>query len=142
MAIKFGTCVNVRPTLKEDMSLKRLEKVDTTTAEWHSLLKEVVAKCLKAGPVKAIYVFGSFAEGRMTAESDLDLAVILPNDLDAKIFRSRLSRPLCSWPTDLIVVSEARFDERKDFGGVLVDVYHDGIELYPNWRLSTSHDDT
>lgn len=138
----MGACVILRHTLQENVSLGRLKKIDTANTEWQSMLRGIVEKCVAVGPVKAMYVFGSFAENQMTEESDLDIAVVLANGQDAKIYRSKLPHPLCTWPTDLIVVSEARFDERKNFGGVLADVFHDGIELYPDWKLVTSHDDT
>jgi predicted nucleotidyltransferase len=117
-------------------------KVDTQSPEWNERLKTIVDKCVKAGPVERILVFGSFAVNDMTDASDLDLAVILPNDVDPNQFREKLERPLSDWPLDLLIVTSQRFSERKLLGGVLFDVNVDGIELYPSWKLSSDSSKT
>ena len=115
------------------MSVRRLEKINTHGVEWTSLLKDLLQKLNSAGPICKVYIFGSFAAGTMSQASDLDIAVILPNNSNPEEFKRKLPRPLCSWPLDLLIVNNARFEERKNFGGVLMEVFHHGVELYPNW---------
>lgn len=117
------------------MSLLRLRKIDTSTKHWKDLLFGIVKKCLQTGPVNVIYVFGSFARNKMTEASDIDLAVIVPDEVDPREFREKLPRPVSSWPLDLLIVRQSRFDQRKTFGGVLFDVYAEGLELFPTFKI-------
>ncbi len=117
------------------MPLILKKDIDTSLPEWKARLGAIVQKCVMAGAVNRIFVFGSFARGKMTDASDLDVAVILPDSENVSAFRDRLARPLSDWPLDLLVVHESRYEARKDFGGVLFEVKSDGIEIYPNWCL-------
>ena len=117
------------------MSLARFKSVDTSNTFWGEILNSIVQRCVHAGQVKKIFVFGSFSTKTMTEASDLDIAVIVADEENPREFRRRLPSPLAQWPLDLIIVRESRFNERKTFGGVLFDVNEDGIELYPRWSL-------
>ncbi len=67
-----------------------------------------------AHPLK-IVLFGSYAQGTPTEDSDLDLLVIersLPNKLDEMVRLRRLLRPL-RIPVDVLVYSE---DEVREWG--------------------------
>jgi len=67
-----------------------------------------------AHPLKII-LFGSYAQGKPTEESDVDLLVIernLPNKLDEMVRLRRLLRPL-RIPVDVLVYSE---DEVREWG--------------------------
>lgn len=119
----------------ELMSLAKLKKISARNPSWIPILQNVIDGCTSAGQVDRIYVFGSFARNEMHGESDLDIAVIIPDTQDPKEFREKLKKPLCEWPSDLIVATTSRFNERREFGGVLFEVYHDGIEIYPTWNL-------
>ncbi len=117
------------------MALPRLERVDTKERRWHDLLQSIVKKLVAGSGVEAVYVFGSFATKQMSEASDLDIAVIVADGVDTNHFRKSIARPLSTWPLDLIIVNRSRFEERKDYGGVLFEVHVEGIELYPTWKL-------
>lgn len=55
------------------------------------LIKDV-ARVLMTLPARAVYLFGSAGQGTATADSDVDLAVILDNESGPVGFRQRLAR--------------------------------------------------
>lgn len=117
------------------MAFSGLRPVDITKPEWKRRLEAIVARLVEAEPNVRVLVFGSFALNRMTEDSDLDLAVILPDAWTPSEFERRIldGGPLSDWPYDLIVVPRSRFERMKDVGGVCFDIDKDGIELHPNW---------
>jgi predicted nucleotidyltransferase len=84
-----------------------------------------------AKPLRVV-AFGSRARGTHCNESDLDLAVVLP-DFDEKHDRSPVMRSdLDVWmPVDLLVVGHERHEFMKDS---IISVHHDialeGVTLY------------
>jgi predicted nucleotidyltransferase len=56
-------------------SIKKIDKVDK------SLFKEIVKRILSAVQPEKIILFGSFAHGKPTAKSDLDILVIMNSQL-------------------------------------------------------------
>jgi len=81
--------------------------------------KEIITEATKiladaAHPLKII-LFGSYAQGKQTEESDVDLLVIereLSNKLDEMVRLRRLLRPL-RIPVDVLVYSE---EEVREWG--------------------------
>lgn len=120
------------------MSLLRLNKLSTSDPYWENLLHKILERIVDLEPRARVYIFGSFVEGRFTAESDLDLAVIVPDTWSTKIFLQKIYEAgrLSTWPLDLLVFKEVYFNEKSLIGGVCFDVKESGVELYPNWRLS------
>ncbi len=116
------------------MSLLRLQKLDTSQKEWAILLSDIAGKCVAAGNVNHIFVFGSFARGEMSQASDLDIAIILRDGVQRREYRRSLPSPLASWPLDLIIVNQSRFDATKAVGGICLEIHQDGIELFPIWK--------
>lgn len=54
---------------------KNLKKID------ESLLKDIVQRILKVAQPEKIILFGSYARGEATKESDIDILIIQPSDL-------------------------------------------------------------
>jgi len=84
-------------------------------------------------PVR-IYLFGSFANGSQTEDSDFDFYIVVKDDtqnladLTAKAYRS--IRRLKKRPVDIILGTESRFDERKNSLTVENEVSRKGVLLY------------
>jgi hypothetical protein len=116
--------------------MSRFQVLDSGDERWNEILRGVVSRITLTGQVKRVLVFGSFVRNEMTDNSDLDLAVVLDDSVSPREFRKNLPGSLSPWPLDLVIVGQGRFRERKDFGGVLFDAAHDGIELYPHWELN------
>ena len=100
-----------------------------------------IVQCLIGLNVYKVILFGSYAKGTATEDSDIDLVVILDSDKFAKTFDERMDRrrPVSSallevnrqYPMDIIVYSKGEFEyleERKsDF---IREVINTGKELY------------
>lgn len=81
-----------------------------------------------------IYLFGSFAEGTNTEQSDLDFYLVVDDsvsDLAGVTAQAyRCIRPFKQRPVDIIVGSSSRFESRKELPSVENEVYRKGILLY------------
>ena len=84
-------------------------------------------------PLK-IYLFGSFANGTYTEESDFDFYIIVNDamenlkDLTTKAYRS--IRKIKKRPVDIIVGTESTFENRKNIPSVENEVIKKGVLLY------------
>ena len=81
-----------------------------------------------------IYLFGSFANGTVHAESDLDFYIIVDDsekDLHAIAASAHKAiRGVKQHPVDILVGTKSRFDERKDQFTIENEVFHKGVLLY------------
>ncbi|MBR2214581.1 MAG: nucleotidyltransferase domain-containing protein [Selenomonadaceae bacterium] len=88
-------------------------------------------------PLK-IYLFGSFAEGTATAESDYDFYIVMPDSdkrhlLDLMTEAQRALRHQKRCPVDVIVNRQAAFEAAKTSALSIENVIaHKGILLYGN----------
>ncbi len=84
-------------------------------------------------PVR-IYLFGSFADGRATEDSDFDFYLVVKNgtenlaDLTAKAYKA--IRNIRTRAVDIIIGTEDRFAERRNMMSLEHEVYHKGVLLY------------
>ncbi len=84
-------------------------------------------------PVK-IYLFGSFARGTATEDSDFDFYIIVNDDtqnlvdLTAEAYKS--IRSVRSRAIDIIIGTESRFESRKNKAGLENEVLNTGVLLY------------
>ena len=89
----------------------------------------------KLQPLK-IYLFGSFAEGRNTVDSDYDFYVVVPdseqrNMLDLITEAQRSLRHKKNRPVDVLIGKQSYFDRLKNAGlTVESDVARNGIVIY------------
>ena len=94
-------------------------------------LKEQFISQLK--PLK-IYLFGSFADGTYTEESDFDFYIIVSDevkklkDLTTQAYRS--IRKIKKRPVDIIIGTESIFENKKNSPSVENEVIKNGILLY------------
>ena len=81
-----------------------------------------------------VYLFGSFADGTETEDSDLDFYIVV-DDKDENLFdlTVRAYRAICKVkqrPVDILVGTKAGFEARKDTPSVEREVYRKGVLLY------------
>lgn len=94
-------------------------------------LKDQFVKQLS--PIR-VYLFGSYANGTYTDESDLDFYIVVSDevndiaDLTTKAYRS--IRRIKQHPVDIVVGTKTRFDKRKNIPSVENEVYQKGVLLY------------
>ena len=78
------------------------------------ILIDVIKKNIK---VKEIYLFGSFAYGKPTKDSDFDIYVVLPDDSIRPVLATQQLRlsimPYQKRPVDLLVGKTETFEKRK-----------------------------
>lgn len=99
--------------------------------------KDEIAKAVeilrKASRPKRIILFGSYARGDMTSESDVDLLVVEESVKDRASEMVRLRRLLSPLriPVDLVVASDAAFQEWSETpGNLMYEAAAEGKFLY------------
>ena len=96
-----------------------------------NLIKEKLVN--KLTPLK-IYLFGSFADGTATEDSDFDFYIIVKDDsqnladLTAEAYKS--IRSVRSRAVDIVICTENRFESRKNRMGIENEVMNKGVLLY------------
>ena len=96
-------------------------------------LDHIVESVLQATPVERILLFGSYARGEQTPDSDIDLYVITGGSERPLAAGGRIRRNLLwmSHPRDVICSSQQGYDSRKqDLSAVEHEVEREGIVLY------------
>lgn len=94
-------------------------------------LKNKIAE--QISPLK-IYLFGSFAEGNQTDDSDFDFYVVVSDDtkdmvdITAKAYKA--IRSIKKRPVDIVVGTNSRFEERKNKSSVENEVFMKGVLVY------------
>jgi len=96
-------------------------------------LTAAVERLVAASSPARVIVFGSVATGTATADSDLDLLVVIDGVTDTRRESVRLRDVLgdVGMPVDVIVMSTARFEETKDvIGGIAYPAHKYGRVIY------------
>jgi predicted nucleotidyltransferase len=91
-------------------------------------IQEAVELLRKAANPVSIILFGSYARGDITEESDLDFLVI-EKELKARRMETVRLRDILSplrIPVDVLVISEKTYKEWKDLPGTVI--YEAGLE--------------
>ena len=96
-------------------------------------IRSLILDSVKPGTIKKIYLFGSYAYGRPTKKSDIDLCVIIGNDLDRsgeylKIARNLFLNDII--PADVLVYKEKIFYDIKNPNGIKNTILTKGKILY------------
>jgi predicted nucleotidyltransferase len=84
----------------------------------------------------AIYLFGSYAYGQPTQDSDLDIYVVVPDtendtlELGAKIHHDLYKKKTI--PLDLLIGKKTVFDKRKERLTLESAIAKEGIKIYGN----------
>lgn len=88
---------------------------------------------------RAVYLFGSASEGKMTDQSDFDFLVIVEGAHSLRASQRTLLPfyPLSEYPVDIVWVTEERFERMKLLGGICFVVHEEGRCLYPLMEISS-----
>ena len=97
------------------------------------LIRSLILKSISKDILKKIYLFGSYAYGNPTEESDIDLCVIIENNINRKevfmdISLSLLKNKIIEF--DLLVYREEVFFNIKNLDSVENTIIKEGILLY------------
>jgi len=96
-------------------------------------IRSLILDSVKPGTIKKIYLFGSYAYGKPTKKSDLDLCVVIRNNLHKsnaylKIALSLFDNDII--PVDLLVYREKQFYDIKNPNGLKNTILTKGKVLY------------
>lgn len=98
-----------------------------------SLIQRITARIVKRFHPDKVILFGSQARGSITADSDLDLLVVMDYEgskLD-KMVEIREVLNGINVPTDILITTPDDFSWRKDVVGTIEwPAFHDGKVLY------------
>jgi len=96
-------------------------------------IEEIKEKIVKTIAPEKIILFGSYATGEATEESDIDLVVIWDSDLDhhkRNVFLSRLF-PKRDFSLDIFAFTKKEAERLKDIAGtILYEAFHHGKVIY------------
>jgi predicted nucleotidyltransferase len=106
--------------------------MDRAVSDQIAILKDLIVETI---PVEQIYLFGSYAYGTPTPDSDLDLYVIMKDDAplpeleaEQQIALAFLGRK--SMPADIVVSKKSRFQRRLTAPTLEQEVATKGIVIY------------
>ncbi|MDR0289921.1 MAG: nucleotidyltransferase domain-containing protein [Treponema sp.] len=96
-------------------------------------IRSLLLDSVKPGVIKKIYLFGSYAYGKPTKNSDIDLCVVINNKYNrsAQYMKMALSlshNDIC--PVDLLVYKENQFYPITNPNGVKNTIISEGKVLY------------
>ena len=96
-------------------------------------IRSLILDSVKPGTIKRIYLFGSYAYGKPTKKSDIDLCVIIGNRLDdlkvyMKIALSLYDNAII--PADILVYKEKEFYDITNPNSVENTIINKGKLLY------------
>ncbi|MDR1149889.1 MAG: nucleotidyltransferase domain-containing protein [Spirochaetaceae bacterium] len=99
-----------------------------------NILSDIIVQTV---PVEQIYLFGSYAYGTPTPDSDLDLYVIMKDDAplpaleaEQKISLARFRSGFRTLPADIFVLKKSRFQRRLTASTLEQEVSKKGLVIY------------
>jgi len=117
--------MNEKTTIKNDNVSRHKEKIE--------LIRSLILKSVNKDILKKIYLFGSYAYGNPTEESDIDICVIIENNINRKevfmdISLSLLKNKIIEF--DLLVYREEVFYNVRNIDSVENTIIKKGVLLY------------
>lgn len=98
-----------------------------------ALLDELVKRVRTTTQTSRILLFGSAARDAMTADSDIDVLVIVPDGISRRHATQAIYRRLYGFPvaTDIVVVTEGDVTRFAQIEGLIIrKALQDGRELF------------
>jgi len=85
-------------------------------------INEIIKEIVKSFKPQKVILFGSYASGTPTEESDLDLLIIKDSDLPTRLQNRKVRKILAGLkvPVDVIVKTADEFETYKDIIGTIV----------------------
>jgi len=114
-----------KTTVKNNNVSRYKEKID--------LIRSLILKSVNKDTLKKIYLFGSYAYGNPTEESDIDICVIIENNMNRKDVFMDISLNLIKNKIiefDLLVYREEIFYDIRNLDSVENTIIKKGILLY------------
>ena len=96
-------------------------------------IRSLILDSVEPGTIKKIYLFGSYAYGKPTKRSDIDICVIIGNNLDRSGTYLKIARNLFLndiIPAEVLVYNEKIFFNVKNPNGIENTILTKGKVLY------------
>jgi len=96
-------------------------------------IRSLILDSVEPGTIKKIYLFGSYAYGKPTKKSDIDLCVVIGNNLDKLNTHLKIAMSLFDngiIPADVLVYREKYFYDIKNPNGIKNTILTKGKILY------------
>jgi len=97
------------------------------------LIRSLILDSVKPGTIKKIYLFGSYAYGRPTKKSDIDLCVVIRDDLDDMKIHTKIALSLHDngiTPVDTLFYKEKEFNDFSKSDGIENIIFTEGKVIY------------
>lgn len=104
-----------------------------TKTEIHKALDEMVGRIVDSFHPDRIILFGSYANGEPTQDSDIDLLIVMPVKVSCRRQANEIDLALAdrSVPIDLIVLTPEKFDRQKNLMGTIAfEALREGRVIY------------
>jgi hypothetical protein len=97
-----------------------------------TIIQDKLRWILQSADPLAVVVFGSAARGEMTERSDVDIALVFPDEESLKAGRTSIfgRPPIDPWPTDLLFYTKDAFYAKRESGGVCELIGEEGILVH------------
>jgi predicted nucleotidyltransferase len=101
-------------------------------------LETLVQDASRLCPQCRVILFGSIAKNKAHQDSDIDIAIILPDTVDKAKFCKKFykTRTRISRPADIFFKNDAEFLNMANPSPVVSEIQTSGVELFPHWSLN------
>ena len=96
-------------------------------------IRSLILDSVEQGTIKKIYLFGSYAYGKPTSKSDIDLCVVIGDELNRSDVSLKIARSLYNHgviPVDLMIYKEKVFYNITNPDGIENTILTKGELLY------------
>jgi uncharacterized protein len=111
-----------------------MKELSKTEVRLHPAVNEAALRLAHATRAEAVLLFGSRARGDERPDSDWDLCVVLPDDVEPGMFNAVSLWPLAAADGESIQIYPIRrsvFEQKRhEINAVSHDIYEDGVILY------------
>ena len=89
---------------------------------FENIIKQAIKRILEVVQPKRIILFGSAARGKIHANSDIDLLVVIPSGMHRRNTAQKIYRNLVGlgYAADIVVVTEDDVERFKDNSGMII----------------------
>src|SRR3990172_2040942 len=89
---------------------------------FENIVKQAIKRILEVVQPKRIILFGSAARGKIHANSDIDLLVVIPSGMHRRNTAQKIYRNLVGlgYAADIVVVTEDDVERFKDNSGMII----------------------
>jgi len=97
------------------------------------LIRSLILDSVDSGTIKKIYLFGSYAYGKPTKKSDIDLCIVIRDDLDDMKVHTKIALSLHDngiTPIDTLLYKENEFINFSKSDGIEKIIFTEGRLIY------------